>query len=166
MYVDWVPVAPAIPTCIAERLAFTITYLCGVIGEQGRSDRASVPFLNLTCLRLRRLCTRLTRLIAAFREGRLAPARVRTRRETPPRPPRKEQLRLPSKFGWLLRFGWQAAGSRSQFEHWLEDPEVQALVAASPQARRILRALCRMFGIPLGPALALPRRKRERRRKP
>ncbi|MBV8615961.1 MAG: hypothetical protein JOY66_19630 [Acetobacteraceae bacterium] len=75
-------------------------------------------------------------------------------------------MRLPSKCGWLLRFGWQAAGSRCQFEHWLEDPEVKALVAASPQARRILRALCRMFGIPLGPALALPRRKRERPRKP
>ena len=85
----------------------------------------------------------------------------------PPGPPaRTEQLRLPSKFGWLLRFGWQAAGSRSQFEHWLEDPEVKALIATSPQARRILRALCHMFGIPLGPALALPRRKRKPTRKP
>ena len=145
-------VAP-IPTCIAERVVFIINHLCGVIGEHGRTDRASVPFLNLTCQRLRRLRARLTRLIAAFREGRLAPPRVRTRREPPPAPTEKpvespesdaepgvtppspppgtEQLHLPSKFGWLLRFGWRAAGARSQFEHWLQDPEAQALLAAS-----------------------------------
>src|SRR5689334_16178109 len=110
-------------------MVFIINHLCGVIGEHGRIDRASVPFLNLTCERLRRLRSGLTRLIAAFREGRLAPPRVRTRREppptpaailaeppeseaepgpTPPGPPAAtEQLRLPSKFGWLLRFGWR-----------------------------------------------------------
>jgi hypothetical protein len=191
LYDDVVTLVPPVPTCIAERVVFIITHLCGVIGEHGRTDRASVPFLNLTCRRLRRLCSRLRRLIAAFREGRLVPPRVRTRGEPPTRltespaeppesgaepgltqpasPARKEQLRLPSKCGWLLRFGWQAAGSRCQFEHWLEDPEVKALVAASPQARRILRALCHMLGIELPEALRLPprpRRKRLRVRKP
>jgi hypothetical protein len=146
-----------------------------------------VPFLNLTCERLRRLRTGLTRLIAAFREGRLAPPRVRTRREPPPpvltpaespesdaepgeTPPgpqeaRTEQLRLPSKFGWLLRFGWRAAGSRSQFEHWLQDPEAQALVAASPRARQIVRRLCHMLGIELPEVLRLPPRPRRKRRR-
>ncbi|MBV8578782.1 MAG: hypothetical protein JOZ58_27575 [Acetobacteraceae bacterium] len=89
---------------------------------------------------------------------------------TPPGPPAKtEQLRLPSKFGWLLRFGWRAAGSRSQFEHWLQDPEAQALLAASPRARRIVRRLCHMLGIELPEVLRLPprpKRKRQRARKP
>jgi hypothetical protein len=179
-------VAP-IPTCIAERVVFIINHLCGVIGEHGRTDRASVPLLDLTCQRLRRLRSGLTRLIAAFREGRLAPPRVRPRREpppgpaepstespesdaeagvTPPGPPAQaEQLRLPSKFGWLLRFGWRAAGARSQFEHWLQDPEAQALLAASRQARRIVRRLCHMLGIELPEALRLPPRPRRKRRR-
>jgi hypothetical protein len=146
-----------------------------------------VPLLDLTCQRLRRLRSGLTRLIAAFREGRLAPPRVRPRREpppapaatlaeapesgaepapTPPSPPaRTEQLRLPSKFGWLLRFGWQAAGARSQFEYWLQDPEAQALLAASRQARRIVRRLCHMLGIELPDGLRLPPRPRRKRRR-
>ncbi|MBV8398395.1 MAG: hypothetical protein JOZ17_06605, partial [Acetobacteraceae bacterium] len=174
-------VAP-IPTCIAARVVFIINHLCGVIGEHGRTDRASVPLLDLTCQRLRRLRARLTHLIAAFREGRLPLPRVRTRRVpaptpattlaespesdaepgvTPPGPPAKnQQLRLPSKFGWLLRFGWRAAGARSQFEHWLQDPEAQALLAASRQARRIVRRLCHMLGIELPEALRLPPRPR------
>ena len=177
----------SIPTCIAERVVFIINHLCAVIGEHGRIDRASVPLLDLTCQRLRRLRAGLTRLIAAFREGRLAPPRVRTRREPPPvaatlaeapesdaepgeTPPgpqeaRTEQLRLPSKFGWLLRFGWRAAGARSQFEHWLQDPEAQALLAASPRARQIVRRLCHMLGIELPKVLRLPPRPRRKRRR-
>ena len=72
---------PVSPTCIAERLVYTITFLCRAIGEHGRTDRASVPFLDLTCRRLRDLCSRVTQLIAAFRDGRLAPCD-----EPPPAP--------------------------------------------------------------------------------
>jgi hypothetical protein len=114
--------------------------------------------------------------------------RVRTRREPPStpdeelaEPPESDvepgdtltgpqeagtaQLRLPSKFGWLLRFGWRAAGSRCQFEHWLWDPEAQALLAASRQARRIVRRLCHMLGIELPEVLRLPPRPRRKRRR-
>ena len=52
-------------------------------------------------------------------------------------------------------------GHRLHFERWLEEPEVQAIIAAAPrQAGRILRPFCRMLGIRPPPALRLPRRKR------
>ena len=67
--------------------------------------------------------------------------------------------RLPARFGWLLRFGSEVACHRSQLEHWLTtNPELGKLLAAAPQAGRILRPLCHMLGIPLPPALRLPPR--------
>ncbi|MBV8575299.1 MAG: hypothetical protein JOZ58_09725, partial [Acetobacteraceae bacterium] len=59
----------------------------------------------------------------------------------------------------------RAAGARSQFEHWLQDPEARALLAASSQARRIVRRLCHMLGIELPEALRLPPRPRRKRRR-
>ena len=44
-------VAPIL-TCISERVVFIINHLCGVIGEHGRTDRASVPLVNLIPARL------------------------------------------------------------------------------------------------------------------
>ena len=169
-------VVPPAPTCIAERLIAIILHMCGVVGEHGRWDPASRPFLALTSDRLLRLRVRLTELIAAYREGRLSPPRTRTRPEPPPAPaesaesgsepgraggdgPAGEQpLRLPHTFGWMLRFGWRFVGYRSLFEQWLEDPEVKALVAEAPQAGRILRPLCHMMGIKPPEALRLPKR--------
>ncbi len=57
------------------------------------------------------------------------------------------------RFGWLCgavpslarRFG--AAQFGSQFQYLLEDPEMMALIAASPRMRRTLRPLLWMLGI-------------------
>lgn len=54
----------------------------------------------------------------------------------------------PGRFGWLVRLGsWQAAGYGSQLRAVLGQPEMVALLAVCPQARRTLRPLCRMLAI-------------------
>jgi hypothetical protein len=55
----------------------------------------------------------------------------------------------------------EAAAFGAQLQHLLADPEMAALVAAAPQAGRVLRPLCRMLGVrpPPGP-LAPPSRPR------
>jgi hypothetical protein len=47
-----------------------------------------------------------------------------------------------------------------ELEKLVEDPELQALVAAAPQLGRVLRPLCHMLAVKLPPWLRLPRRPR------
>jgi hypothetical protein len=55
---------------------------------------------------------------------------------------------VPVQFAWLVRVaGYQAAGFGCQLRAILEDPEMQALLRAVPQARRVLRPLCRMLAV-------------------
>jgi hypothetical protein len=42
---------------------------------------------------------------------------------------------------------WQAAGFGLQLRAVLEHPEMVAFLAAAPQARRVLRPVCRMLAI-------------------
>lgn len=54
----------------------------------------------------------------------------------------------PGQFGWLVRLaGWQAVGYREQLRHLLQTPDIVALLAAAPQAGRVLRPICRMLAI-------------------
>ncbi len=73
----------------------------------------------------------------------------------------------PSRFGWLLkRMGYQTQPFRQWWEEVLKLPEVVAYLAASPQAARKMRPICRAFGIS-SEELGLPRKIRvPRPRKP
>ena len=52
------------------------------------------------------------------------------------------------RFGWLVRaVGYEAAGFGSQLRAVLETPEMVALLAACPEAGRVLRPLCRALAI-------------------
>lgn len=54
----------------------------------------------------------------------------------------------PGRFGWLtLAGGYQAAGLGSQLRALLGSEEMVALLRAAPQARRVLRPLCRALMI-------------------
>ena len=66
------------------------------------------------------------------------------------------RVRLPSAQGWMVRaLGWEAVGHASQLGHLLTDPEMQALMAASPAVARVLRPLCRVLGVQPMPAALL-----------
>ena len=73
-------------------------------------------------------------------------------------PGRPQPYRLPRGFGWLLRVVPETVAYGGQVEHLLADPKMTALLAASPQAGRILRPLCHMLAIKPPPALAAPPR--------
>ncbi len=54
----------------------------------------------------------------------------------------------PGRFGWLVRAcGFQAAGYAEQLRFVLAQPEMVALLAASPQAGRVLLPLCRALAV-------------------
>ena len=114
-------------------------------------------------VRLRHLAVRFEALAAKVRAGRLPAAPV-ARLRAPPLPQRyrlpgrPQTYRLPRGFGWLLRLVPETVAYGGQVEHLLADPKMTALLAASPQAGRILRPLCHMLAIKPAPALAAPPR--------
>ncbi len=69
------------------------------------------------------------------------------RPEPPPRAPRPP--RLPGNFGWLLGMSSATAAAGSQLAYLLTDPEMLAILRASPLLVRMLRPLCRMLGVVL-----------------
>ncbi len=82
--------------------------------------------------------------------------------ETPVRA--KPRLCLPRRRGWLAdeigSFGRNFGG---HVELLLNDPEVARLIAASPQALRLLRPLCHALNLHTPALPALPRRQRAKR---
>ena len=77
--------------------------------------------------------------------------------------PATRPLRLPGHRAWLacLCLGGAAAGSRMQ--HLLEDPEMRALLAASPRLMALVRPLFHILGVVLPAALQPPKRPRKPR---
>jgi hypothetical protein len=104
---------------------------------------------------------RFANIAARFAAGkgfRAGPARPRTARA--PRPPRDEhafriRVWVTPKFGWLCRIASESIGAGA-FAYALRDlltndPEMLALLAATPATARALRPLCHMLGVPLPP---------------
>ena len=163
---------PPDPRPPIERFALIMELLCAAVAASNRPRKpfgrlfAAVagPLIILIWTRLRRITRRFTRLVARIQAGR--PRRRTTPRPAPPAPPPARPPRprkpapaqnLPQGFAWLLRLVPETTHGRSQLYHLLADPEMQALIAASPEAGRILRPLCRMLGIRLPPVLLPPR---------
>ena len=77
------------------------------------------------------------------------PPSPRTASTTPARP-RPPALRWPHRLrgshAWLCRIAIQLHPMGNQLDHLLRAPDMQALIQAAPQLRRILRPLCRMLG--------------------
>ena len=112
------------------------------------------PMILLICGYLGRLRARCLRLAARIEAGRATPncptrPRARPARPRPPQP-------LPRARGWLVRLVPEAASGGSHLRYLLAEPEMQALLAAAPQAGRLLRPLCRMLGVDPPPAIAKP----------
>ncbi len=61
----------------------------------------------------------------------------------PPAPRRT----LPRSYGWLARMAPETVPSGIEFAYLLAQPEMTELLATAPRLWRVLRPLCRMFGI-------------------
>jgi hypothetical protein len=129
-------------------------------------------YISRTSRRFERLLVRLAagvqpRPRPAPRPPEAAPAAAPKPRATP-------RLRLPRRFAWLrAALGHNAGNLGSQIAFLLDESETAALVAASPQAQRLLRPLFNMLGVvapacipPLPPRARKPRPRPEPRPRP
>ncbi len=74
--------------------------------------------------------------------------------DTLPARPAAPRRTLPRGLGWLARMAPETVPSGIEFAYLLAQPEMMELLAAAPRLWRVLRPLCRMFGIT--PPEALP----------
>ena len=158
--------AVALPTPdLARTLSVIIDGLCRATAARIADDRFAGPILILIVGRLRRLGARFASLAARVEARRLAVRRVAARpvaaglAEPRPAAVATQRIRrrpdLPHSFAWLIRLVPGTAAYAGQVQSLLADPQTAALLAAAPQAGRILRPLCRMLAIPLPDQLRL-----------
>jgi len=140
--------------------------LRGQVGAWSVRGWLSAALGLLLYRRLGEMMGRMERLTARFRAGRLrrpGPRAVRPvaavavradvgqqlwPRDPTAKLPRDPTAKLPRRFGWLVRAAsWHAAAYTGQLRLVLAQPEMVALLAATPQAARILRPLCRMLAV-------------------
>lgn len=96
--------------------------------------------------RIKRVQVRLQALLLRFQQGRLRVGGPGGRGCSGPRG--GGGVALPRRFGWLLPLvPFEAACFAGQIRAVLAEPEMVALLAAAPQARRVLGPVCRMLGI-------------------
>ncbi len=148
------------PPTPADRFALIIGGLRRAIAARSGGAGGAAPLLMLLWTRLLRLSGRFARLAARVAAGTASPRRPASPRRAAGRS-RPPYRRLPRGFAWLPRQVPEAAAYGSQLRHLLADPEMAALIAAAPQAGRLLRPLCRTLGIrpppgPLSPPAAPP----------
>jgi hypothetical protein len=91
---------------------------------------------------------RIERMLLRFRAGKLWRRTARTAQVVRHGKAAGDEPSLPRRFGWLVKIGgYRAAGYRAQLEMALQAPEMAALLAAAPQAARIMRPLCRALAL-------------------
>ena len=152
--------APHYPASLVEHLEAILRPLRAMLNGHTQTPGPLQPLMRLIWRYLHRPVQRLQRLIEKLQAGTLTPPRPRAITPTPPIP-RAPKLRLPNHHAWLIRLIQRTAQLHAQLEILIARPEMAELLAAAPQAGRILRPLCRMLGIrPLPPILRLPPRPR------
>ena len=118
-----------------------------VIAAHAARNRALTVLLVALWGRVARMRTRLERLVALWRAGKLPKARSARAHGTAARPACAKQV-FPSSLAWLTRkLGYEAAVYGGQLRHLLTDADCAAFLEACPQAGRILRPLLRMLSI-------------------
>jgi hypothetical protein len=146
--------------------------LRAVLGSFGLEN----VFVLFLAGRVNQVARRIERMLVQFEAGTLRRRTMVKRQATggaPDRAPGAKRVRraravMPRKFGWLVQAGgYRAVGYGLQLRAQLETPEMTALLAASPQAVRILRPLCRALAVELPWVIDRPRKPREKKpRKP
>ena len=134
----------------SDRFSLVLGGLCRAVAARIAGGALAPAMIVLIWSRLKRVERQVLRLLTRFRAGRL-----RVVPDTPVVRSASGGARrggvasaLPRGFAWLIPLVPQwAAGYASQLRVVLAEPEMVALIAAAPQARRALRPLCRMLGI-------------------
>ena len=126
-----------------------LTNLQTVIAAKAARERALTVLLVALWGRIARMRTRLERLIARWRAGKLPKARApRVAGERVSVARGAARIIFPSSSGWLLRkLGYQVAPFGPQLAQLLTEAEWREFLAAAPQAARIFRPLLRMLTV-------------------
>jgi hypothetical protein len=144
---------------LSETFILIVLGLKAAVAVVAAPDRTRTRYFVYIWSRISRMGQRFEKLYTQWKNGTLpkprgprAPRPAGTRKASPP------PFRLPTGRLWMPRLIQGTNVFGSQLRHWLaNDPELPAFLAAVPQAGRILRPLCHMFGIkleaPLGPKL-------------
>ena len=161
---SWPP--PPLPALATDRFALIVTALIGYVRTKIRAGVEWAVF-DAAQARVRRIRNRFAALVVKYRAGTLpaprpkrAPCPIEPADESEPTPkPARPVSLLPRNFAWLCGIVPQwAAGCGGQVLHLLDEPEMRELIAAAPQAGRLLRPLLWMTGRPCPDFLALPPR--------
>jgi len=149
------------------------------LSENVRRGLVDAALLLLAWNRLGTLVGRLCKLYEQYRAGTLKPIRARPSRKGEARPARPHTLALmPRKAGWLTLMVPECAWGGGALCALLHHPDIQAFFTEVPQARRLLRPFCQMFGNEIIPPTLKqqlpsrprpprpPARKRRKARKP
>jgi hypothetical protein len=160
-------------TTLGRRLWTAFKAAAEPVGQHMRLyHHIPMPVLNLVLHRMLRLVGRFDRLVLKWERDQLPVPRVRAKRPSSPRKAAASDLHLfgpevvlPTRFGWLQKMVPAAHMGAGYLDYMLQetDSQTRALVAAAPQAGRILRPLCRILGTPIPDWLALPKRVRKAR---
>ncbi len=137
---------------LTERFSLSIDGLLRAVAAAIVGGRMNGAVILLVWTRIKRTETRVLALVAAIRAGRVRGGWVVEARATcasaAPRAVPPAFLKVPRSFAWLIVLvPYHAAGYASQLRHLLAEPDMVALLAATPRLGKILRPLCRMLGI-------------------
>ena len=146
---------PVLALAFAARFSVIIAALVALIARSFLRHPSLAPLIVPLCGRLNRAARRLAAIMS--RHG--APRRDEVSdRGAPSRPesgaasssPRRNpEPSIPTTQAWLVHtLLHEAAAYRSQLAHLLSEPGISELLDAAPSARRLLRPLARMLGLP------------------
>jgi hypothetical protein len=127
-------------SCVLRALLGQIGLWHGVLGG---------ALVLLVYRRVSSVCAQMERLVGRFEAGTLRAGVASGARAARDLGARGAATRVwPGGFAWLVRLvGWRAAGFGCQLRAILERPDMAALLEAAPQARRLLRPVCRMLAV-------------------
>ena len=133
-------------------LTTVIRCVRAAVGGWGGRGLLSAALTLLLFRRLGGICVEFERLVARFQAGRLR--QVATRAAAGESVGGSSERRASPDLLWPRRFGWLVLAARhlaavygGQLRVILEQPEMVELLIAAPQARRILRPVCRMLAV-------------------
>ncbi len=142
-------------TDIARKLAEIVNILIWTLSRALAFKRVD-PLIDRAVLILFRSAKRLESLTQRWKTGKL---RTRKPRQRAPRDPAKPAPpRAHTRKSWLPALVPPAMSVADLLTALMEAPETRALIEAAPQAGRIFRPICRMFGIAVPDHLKLPAR--------
>ncbi len=136
------------PVSATSRFSLVIDALHSVVAAQFRSATMTVAMIVLICGHLRRVERRVLALVAAIRAGTLRVGHGCGGRRGPRGAAAAAGPTLPRGYAWLVvAVPYKVAALAGQLRVVLQDPEMVALIAASPRLVLLLRPLCRMLAL-------------------